>query len=85
MRPPLTPTQRMTAILDDAQTTALPFRTTDRADVVAYFNACVNSGCGAYERHYGDKNQMATVAIRAALQTWLVVVEAKIAAGKVAE
>lgn len=76
--------QRMQAILDEAQTKALIVPNA-RDEVVAYANACVNSGAGALQAHYKGDEAMADVAIFGWLSLWVATVERRIQAREAAE
>lgn len=77
--------KKMEAILNEAQMHALPSDPTSRSEVIAYCNAAVNSGAGAFERHYGNKSRMADLAFYAALNLWLSEVQKRLRASEAGE
>lgn len=77
--------KRMTAILDEAQIKALPKNPTNRSDVIAYCNAAINSGCGAFARHYGDGTHATDLAIFGVLSLWIETIKSRLKDREAAE
>lgn len=64
--------ERMQAILDEAQLKGLGGNPTSD-QISAYFNAAVNSACGAVQKRYGD-GPLSDSLITMFLQMWMNVV-----------
>lgn len=75
---------KMREILAEAQAKALP-ADASRADIIAYCNACINSGTGALAHHYRNNPAAADFAVYAVLRMWLTTVEARVNAHEAAE